>query len=101
YSTTQFADSDQGAAFDSEVGDCVDYYLLNGQGTADGVVTRYRQLTGQAPMFPRWTLGFWQSKERYRSQDETVGVVEKYRALQVPLDGIVQDWRYWGENNDL
>ncbi|TPG65834.1 TIM-barrel domain-containing protein [Hymenobacter nivis] len=101
YSTTQFADSDKGAAFDSEVGDCVDYYLLNGQGTADGVVARYRQLTGQAPMFPRWTLGFWQSKERYRSQDETVGVVEKYRSLKVPLDGIVQDWQYWGENNDL
>jgi len=101
YSTTQFADSEQGAAFDSEVGDCVDYYLLNGQGTADGVVARYRQLTGQAPLFPRWALGFWQSKERYRSQDETVGVVEKYRSLGVPLDGIVQDWQYWGENNDL
>ncbi|MGI4739384.1 MAG: TIM-barrel domain-containing protein [Janthinobacterium lividum] len=101
YSTTQFADNAGGALFDSEIGDCVDYYLLNGRGTADGVVARYRQLTGQAPMFPRWTLGFWQSKERYRSQDETVGVVEKYRALGVPLDGIVQDWQYWGEDNDL
>ncbi|OGX91282.1 xylosidase [Hymenobacter coccineus] len=101
YSTTQFADNAAGALFDSEIGDCVDYYLLNGQGTADGVVARYRQLTGQAPLFPRWTLGFWQSKERYRSQNETVGVVEKYRALGVPLDGIVQDWQYWGEDNDF
>ncbi len=101
YSTTNFSDAAAGTVFDSEIGDCVDYYLLNGQGTADGVVARYRQLTGQAPMFPRWTLGFWQSKERYKSQDETVGVVEKYRALGVPLDGIVQDWQYWGEDNDL
>jgi len=101
YSTTNFSDAATGTVFDSEIGDCVDYYLLNGQGTADGVVARYRQLTGQAPMFPRWTLGFWQSKERYKSQDETVGVVEKYRALGVPLDGIVQDWQYWGEDNDL
>lgn len=100
YSTTQFADAEPGAVFDSEIGDCADYYLLNGQGTADGVVARYRQLTGQAPMFPRWTLGFWQSKERYRSQQELIGVVEKYRSLGVPLDGIVQDWQYWGENND-
>jgi alpha-D-xyloside xylohydrolase len=100
YSTTKFEDNAVGAGFDSEIGDCVDYYVLNGQGTADGVVARYRQLTGQAPLFPRWTLGYWQSKERYRSQDETVGVVEKYRALKVPLDGIVQDWQYWGENND-
>jgi alpha-D-xyloside xylohydrolase len=100
YSTTKFADNAQATVFDSEIGDCADYYLLNGGGTADGVVARYRQLTGQAPLFPRWTLGFWQSKERYKSQDETVGVVEKYRALGVPLDGIVQDWQYWGENND-
>ncbi len=100
YSTTKFTDNAQATVFDSEIGDCVDYYVLNGGGTADGVIARYRQLTGQAPMFPRWTLGFWQSKERYKSQDETVGVVEKYRALGVPLDGIVQDWQYWGENND-
>jgi len=101
YSTTRFADDANGADFDSEIGECIDYYVLNGQGTADGVVARYRQLTGQAPMFPRWTLGFWQSKERYRSQDELLEVVKKYRSLGVPLDGIVQDWQYWGENNDF
>jgi alpha-D-xyloside xylohydrolase len=57
-----------------------------------------RDLTGQAPMFPLWTYGFWQSKERYKSQDELVGVVKKYRELGVPLDGIIQDWQYWGNN---
>jgi len=101
YSTTKFADSAQGTVFDSEIGDCVDYYVLNGEGTADGVVAQYRRLTGQAPMFPRWTLGFWQSRERYKSQAELLDVVKKYRALNVPLDGIVQDWQYWGENNDF
>ncbi|OUJ75806.1 glycoside hydrolase family 31 protein [Hymenobacter crusticola] len=100
YSSTQFTDDDKGTTFDSEVGDCADYYLLNGQGSADGVVARYRTLTGQAPLFPRWTLGFWQSKERYKSQQELLEVVEKYRSLGVPLDGIVQDWQYWGEDND-
>jgi alpha-D-xyloside xylohydrolase len=57
-----------------------------------------RDLTGQAPMFPLWTFGYWQSKERYKSQDELVGVVKKYRDLNVPLDGIIQDWQYWGGN---
>jgi alpha-D-xyloside xylohydrolase len=57
-----------------------------------------RALTGQAPMFPLWTFGYWQSKERYKSQDELVGVVKKYRELGVPLDGIIQDWQYWGNN---
>jgi hypothetical protein len=61
YSTTHFEDNATGASFDSEIGECVDYYVLNRQGSADGVVARYRQLTGQAPMFPRWTLGFWQT----------------------------------------
>ena len=50
-------------------------------------------------MVPLWTLGFWQCKERYKSQDEVVEVAEKYRKLGVPLDGIIQDWRYWGEDN--
>ena len=65
---------------------------------ADGVVAQMRYLTGQVPMFPLWTYGFWQSRERYKSQKEIVGVVQKYRELGVPLDGIIQDWRYWGSN---
>jgi alpha-D-xyloside xylohydrolase len=67
-------------------------------GNADGVIAKMRDLTGQVPMFPLWTYGYWQSKERYKSQDELMGVVKKYRELQVPLDGIIQDWQYWGNN---
>lgn len=67
-------------------------------GDADGVVAQMRTLTGQVPMFPLWTYGYWQSKERYKSQNEVLGVLNKYRELQIPLDGIVQDWQYWGSN---
>ena len=49
-------------------------------------------------MFPLWTYGYWQSKERYKTARETEGIVDQYRALQVPLDGIIQDWQYWGSN---
>jgi len=97
YSPTIFSDDQQETSFSSESGDCIDYYFMNG-GNADGVVAQMRDLTGQAPMFPLWTYGFWQSKERYKSQDELVGVVKKYRELGVPLDGIIQDWQYWGNN---
>jgi len=97
YSPTTFEDNASETFFQSEVGDGVDYYFLYG-GNADGVIARMRQLTGQAPMFPLWTYGFWQSKERYKSQEEITGVVRKYRELQVPLDGIIQDWQYWGDN---
>ena len=97
YSTTDFKDSTDATSFESEVGDCADYYFIYG-GNADKVIAGYRWLTGQAPMFPRWTLGYFQSRERYKSQYETVDVIRRYRQLGVPLDGIVQDWQYWGED---
>lgn len=97
YSPTTFADNRSETSFDSEVGECVDYYFMYG-GNADGVIAEMRTLTGEVPMFPLWTYGFWQSKERYKSQHELVGVVRKYRELGVPLDGIIQDWQYWGSN---
>lgn len=97
YSPTTFRDNPRETSFSSDVGDCIDYYFMYG-GNADGVIAEMRDLTGEVPMFPLWTYGFWQSKERYKSQQETVGVVRKYRELGVPLDGIIQDWQYWGNN---
>ncbi len=97
YSPTLFTDNEVETSFRSEVGDCVDYYFMYGK-DADGVIAQVRDLTGQAPMFPLWTYGYWQSKERYKSQEEVVDVVRKYRELGVPLDGIIQDWQYWGHN---
>ena len=99
YSATTFRDNARGASFSSEIGDCIDYYFVYGH-DADGVVAGYRALTGKAPMFGKWVFGFWQCRERYKSQDELLGVVEKYRALRVPLDNIVQDWQYWGTDNN-
>lgn len=97
YSPTVFEDQPESTSFKSEVGDCIDYYFMLG-GNIDGSIASMRELTGQAPMFPLWTFGYWQSKERYKSQNELVGVVNKYRELGVPLDGIIQDWQYWGNN---
>ncbi|GGG49792.1 glycoside hydrolase family 31 protein [Epilithonimonas arachidiradicis] len=97
YSPTQFTDKPDKTTFSSEVGEGVDYYFIYGK-NADGVVAGMRNLTGKVPMIPLWTYGFWQSKERYKSQDELLEVVKKYRDLKVPLDGIIQDWQYWGNN---
>ena len=97
YSPTQFDDDNSGMSFTSEVGEAVDYYFMYG-GSADGVIAEMRHLSGDVPMFPLWTYGFWQSKERYKSPAEVVGVVDRHRKLQVPIDGIIQDWQYWGSN---
>lgn len=95
YSPTMFTDNAMETTFDSQAGKCIDYYFINGS-NADGVVKGIRELTGQVPMNALWTYGFWQSRERYISQNELVGVVDKYRELNVPIDGIIQDWQYWG-----
>ena len=97
YSPTQFDDDERGMSFTSETGEGIDYYFMYG-GSADCVIAQMRQLTGDVPMFPLWTYGYWQSKERYKSAQETESIVDKYRALNVPLDGIIQDWQYWGSN---
>ena len=60
-----FTDNPQEMSFDSEVGDCADYYFIYGS-NADGVIAGVRDLTGQAPLYPLWTLGFWQCRERIR-----------------------------------
>ncbi|MDP4184922.1 MAG: glycoside hydrolase family 31 protein [Bacteroidota bacterium] len=97
YAPTTFNDNPQELSFES-LGDCSDYYFMYG-GNGDGVVAQMRDLTGQAPMLPLWAYGYWQSRERYKNQNEIVGVVEKYRNLKVPLDGIIQDWQYWGKDS--
>ena len=97
YAPTQFDDDARGMSLTSEAGDVIDYYFMYG-GSADGVIGQMRFLSGDVPMFPLWTYGFWQSKERYKTAAETESIVDKYRELQVPLDGIIQDWQYWGSN---
>lgn len=96
-SPTQFTDTPEKTSFSSEVGEGIDYYFIYGK-NADGVIAGMRNLTGNVPMLPLWTYGYWQSKERYKSQEELIEVVKKYRNLKVPLDGIIQDWQYWGNN---
>ncbi|TFI56956.1 DUF5110 domain-containing protein [Sphingomonas parva] len=85
-------------SFASEAGHAIDYYYVGGQ-DMDGVIAGYRQLTGKAVMMPKWAYGFWQSRQRYNTQAEVVGVVEEYRKRGLPLDNIVQDWFYWREDD--
>lgn len=101
YGPCDFSDNTStGATFKTEAAHAVDYYVLVGSETdGDEVVRRMRELTGKATMVPLWTYGYFQSKERYQSATETLGVMQKYRSQQVPIDCVVQDWQYWGENS--
>ncbi|HWC18539.1 MAG TPA: TIM-barrel domain-containing protein [Terriglobales bacterium] len=78
----------------SEVAEVIDYYFIYGP-ELDKVIASYRDLTGPAPLFGKWAYGFWQCKNRYKTQDELLGIARKYRELQIPADNIVQDWFWW------
>jgi alpha-D-xyloside xylohydrolase len=81
----------------SEMGDQIDYYFIHGN-SMDEIISGYRKITGKAPIMPKWALGFWQSRERYSSQDQLLDVVREYRKRNIPLDNIVLDWSYWPVN---
>ena len=81
----------------SEMAKDMDYYFIAGE-NLDQVISGYRTLTGKASLYPKWVLGFWQSRERYKTQDEIEGTLAEFRKRHIPIDNIVQDWNYWPEN---
>lgn len=85
-----------GTTFYAEAMDMGDVYFVAGH-TCDESIKGYRTLTGETPMMPKWFFGYTQSKERYSTAEELVGIVDEYRRRRVPLDLVVQDWSYWPE----
>src|SRR5205085_2879608 len=83
--------------FSSEAGKQLDYYFIYGN-NADEVISGYRTITGKATIVPKWAMGFWQSRERYKTQKELLDVVDEFRKRKVPLDNIVLDWNYWKQD---
>jgi alpha-D-xyloside xylohydrolase len=97
YSASSFygtVDSNTKYKYVSESGTMVDYYFFFGP-DFDHIISLYRMATGQAPMFPKWAFGLFQSQDRYQSQAEVLSVMNNYRNNRLPVDCIVQDWYYW------
>jgi alpha-D-xyloside xylohydrolase len=89
------ADRDeQGTSLWSEVGGGIDYYFCHGP-SLDHVISGFRNITGRANMLPDWALGYWQSRDHYTNQQQSIDAVAEFRKRQIPLDNIVQDWQYW------
>lgn len=90
-------DNRQQYQFTSEASNNINYFFVYGK-TYDEIIGGYRTLTGKAPMVPKWAMGFWQSRERYKTQDEILTTVKTFRQKNIPLDNIVMDWQYWKTN---
>lgn len=82
--------------FRSQAGGAVDYYFFYGP-ELNRVIAEYRQMTGGAPLLPRWAYGYWQCRERYSSQKQILDTAAEFRKRKIPVDVIVQDWQYWGK----
>ncbi len=87
-------DSNKTISIWSEMSRDMDYYFIAGK-NMDEVISGYRTLTGKASLYPKWVLGFWQSRERYKSSYDIESTLAEFRKRHVPVDNIVQDWNYW------
>ncbi|SDA24598.1 TIM-barrel domain-containing protein [Sphingomonas sp. NFR15] len=75
----------------------IDYYLIAGPSTAE-VVRRYTDLTGRAPLPPRWSFGYQQSRFGYMTADEVRQVAARLRSEHVPTDAMWLDIDFQDRN---
>jgi alpha-D-xyloside xylohydrolase len=76
----------------------IDYWIT--AGTPAQILRSYADATGHAPVLPEWASGFWQSKLRYRTQDELLDVAREYAKRGLPLSVIVADYFHWTHLGD-
>ncbi len=81
----------------SEMNKNLDYYFIHGE-SYDEIIKGYRNLTGKSQVMPKWAMGFWQSRERYKTQEEILTTLKEFRNQQIPIDNIVLDWNHWQED---
>jgi alpha-D-xyloside xylohydrolase len=95
--TPQLAEEKSNQVWWSEMNKKLDYYFVHGN-SMDEVIKGYRTLTGKSQIMPKWAMGYWQSRERYKTQEEIVSNLKEFRDRKIPIDNIVLDWNYWPEN---
>ena len=82
----------------SEMTKQMDWYFIAGD-DMDEIISGYRTLTGKAPIMPKWAMGYWQSRERYKTSTEMIEALEGFRKRNIPIDNIVMDWSHWREDD--
>jgi len=75
---------------------CLDYFLIYGPDLKQ-ILKRYADLTGHAPVPPKWSFGFWVSRAGYRSREEVETVVREMRQRDLPCDVLNLDPWWMGD----
>ena len=91
---TIFEDSKEGMSLVSDYGNKLDFYLFTGN-TLDSLIASYRQLTGEAPMIPYWSLGYHQSRNKYATQEEVLSIAQRMDEEKIQMSSIFIDYFYW------
>ena len=82
--------------FRSPVATAVDYTVF--VGTPDEIIATFRELTGPCPQMPKWALGYIHCRERFHSSQEILETANRFKAEQMPVGMLVQDWQWWGKH---
>ena len=82
--------------FRSSVATAVDYTVF--VGTPDEIIATFRELTGPCPQIPKWALGYIHCRERFHSSQEILETANRFKAEQMPVSMLVQDWQWWGKH---
>jgi len=72
----------------------MDYIVIAGDDPAE-INRKFTDITGRAPMLPKWAAGFWQCKLRYETQEELLSVAREYKRRGLPISVIVIDYFHW------
>ncbi|MGA3158618.1 MAG: TIM-barrel domain-containing protein, partial [Steroidobacteraceae bacterium] len=78
-------------------GGAIDYYFIYGP-TPRAVVSSYTELSGRAPLPPRWALGYQQSRYSYMSATEVLALAQRLRSERIPTDVLWLDIDYQDRN---
>jgi alpha-D-xyloside xylohydrolase len=76
--------------------DKLDYFLIHGP-KLKTILAGYTDLTGRAPVPPKWSFGFWISRCGYKTREEVEEVIRGMRARDFPCDVISLDPWWMGE----
>ena len=73
----------------------LNYYFIGATNPADAL-NRYTQITGTAPMPPRWALAYMQSRYGYRNWSQMYGALTSFRTNDLPCDTLILDLYWYG-----
>lgn len=92
-----FGNTDNKITFNHTSKASAHYYFMVGDPT--GIMSTVADISGKAPLFPKWALGFMNS-EWGIDEKELMQHVKTYRQKGIPIDSFTLDfdWKAWGED---